>query len=173
MASEPGGFGWRALIGIAVVINLILTVFLLQQVREARTDVDGLAARLASKQDVAMLRPLRVQEILDKHCTRCHTERRFASLFDGRSDIGETVHRMQRHPGAAIPAEEVPRIEAALLVVRCAACHGDGTLSQVALMPPDERMRFLRTKVRMPGSGFRLDRVGELYAAFGVLAGDR
>jgi hypothetical protein len=36
-------------------------------------------------------------------------------------------------------------------------------------MPPDERVRFLRTKVRMPDSGFRADQVGELLQAFDAL----
>jgi hypothetical protein len=44
-------------------------------------------------------------------------------------------------------------------------------LSQIALMPRDERVRFLRTKVAMPHSGFRTDQVGELMEAFDTLAG--
>ena len=50
-------------------------------------------------------------------------------------------------------------MEAALLVFRCTSCHGEAVLSQLVLMPPDERVRFLRTKVAMPSSGFRADQV--------------
>jgi len=59
-----------------------------------------------------------------------------------------------------------------LLVFRCTACHGEGVLSQIVLMPPDERIRFLRNKVTIFESGFRLDQVGELNEAFDVLFGN-
>ena len=174
MAGESRGIGGRALVGVAVLLNLILTILLIGQVTDIRSEVDDLTDTLATKQDVAMLRPLRVHEILDENCTTCHTDRRFAkALGMGLSQIDQTVLRMQSHPGAAIPAEDKPRIEAALLVFRCTACHGDGTLSQIALMPQDERIRFLRAKVRMPGAGFRTDQVGELLQAFDILMGDR
>jgi len=77
---------------------------------------------------------------------------------------------MREHPGSNIPSNEVRDIEVALLVFRCMACHGEGVLSQIVLMPPEERVRFLRTKVRMPDSGFRTDQVGELLRAFETLA---
>ena len=72
---------------------------------------------------------------------------------------------------ANIPADEVCEIQAALLIFRRMSCHGEGKLSEVVLMPPDERVRFLRTKVAMPNSGFRTDQVGELIRAFELLVG--
>ena len=163
--------GTLAVFGVAVLVNLILSIFLLDQVRRARQEVTDLARVLASKQDVAMLRPLRVNEILERRCTRCHTDQRFAKLTGlARPEILETIQRMREHPGSNIPSSEVRDIEAALLVFRCMACHGEGVLSQIVLMPPEERVRFLRTKVRMPDSGFRTDQVGELLRAFETLA---
>jgi len=164
--------GTLAVFGVAVLVNLVLSVFLLDQVGRTRDEVAALSEVLASKQDVAMLRPIRVEEILDQRCERCHTNRRFAKLTDmTRPQVLETIQRMRSHPGANIPAEEVQEIEAALLLFRCTACHGEGVLSQLVLMPPDERVRFLRSKVAMPSSGFRPDQVGELIEAFDVLAG--
>ena len=85
-----------------------------------------------------------------------------------------TIQRMRSHPGgAAIPGEEVPRIEAALLLLRCTSCHEEAVLSRLVLMPREERLRFLRTKVAMPGSGFRPDQVGAVVQAFKTLAGER
>ncbi len=164
--------GTFAVFGVAVLVNLVLSVFLLDQVRRTREQVADLTSQLASKQDVAMLRPIRINEILKQRCVRCHTVRRFAKLTGmARPQILETIQRMREHPGSNIPADEVHEIEAALLVFRCTACHGEGVLSQIVLMPPDERIRFLRTKVRMPDSGFRTDQVGELMEAFDALSG--
>ena len=166
------GMSTLAIFGIAVLANLILSIFLLDQVRRTREQVSDLTNKLASKQDVAMLNPIRVSEILEKRCVRCHTDRRFAKLTGmTRPEILDTIERMQGHPGSNIPADEVREIEAALLVFRCTSCHGEGVLSQIVLMPPDERVRFLRTKVRMPDSGFRPDQVGELLQAFDSLSG--
>jgi hypothetical protein len=80
---------------------------------------------------------------------------------------------MRSHPGADIPPDEVHEIQAALLVFRCTSCHGEAVLSQLTLMPPDERVRFLREKIAMPGTGFRKDQVGELIEAFEILADRR
>ena len=171
-----GGGGARTgtlvIFGVAVLANLVLSIFLLDQVKRAREQVADLTSKLASKQDVAMLRPIRINEILSQRCERCHTDRRFTKLTGmTRPEILETIERMQGHPGSNIPADEVREIESALLVFRCTSCHGEGVLSQIVLMPPDERVRFLRTKVRMPDSGFRPDQVGELLQAFDSLSG--
>ncbi len=163
--------GTLAVFGVAVLLNLVLSIFLLDQVRRTRAQVADLSNELASKQDVAMLRPIRIDELLDERCERCHTGRRFANLGNmTQPQVLATVRRMQSHPGANIPEDEVKEIQAALLVFRCTACHGEGVLSQVLLMPPKDRIRFLRTKVLMPNSVFRTDQVGELMEAFDILA---
>ena len=162
--------GTLAIFGVAVLINLILSIFLLDQVRRTRQQVTDLARELASKQDVAMLRPVLVSEILEQRCTHCHTDQRFANLTGmTRPEILETIQRMRGHPGSNIPSNEIRKIESALLVFRCMACHDEGVLSLIVLMPPEKRVRFLRTKVRMPDSGFRTDQVGELLRAFETL----
>jgi len=164
--------GTLAIFGIAILVNLVLTVLLLDQVVRTRNDVAGLTEGLASKQDVAMLRPIRVAEILARRCEGCHTDRRFSVLKDmTQSQVLATIERMTTHPGADIPAAAFREIESALLVFRCTSCHGEAVLSRVALMPPDERLRFMRKKVQMPGSGFRPDQAPELLAAFDVLVG--
>ncbi len=160
-----------AVFGIAILLNLLLAVLILDQVQSTRRDVAGLAVELASKQDIAMLRPIRVGEILEQRCEGCHTDRRFAALNGmSQAEILATVDRMRSHPGADIPAYEVKTIRAALRMFRCTSCHSEAVLSRLVLMPPDERVRFLRAKVRMPGSGFRPDQVGELIEAFDALS---
>jgi hypothetical protein len=163
--------GTLAIFGVAVLVNLVLSIFLLDQVRRTRAQIADLSNHLASKQDVAMLQPIRIDEILDERCERCHTGRRFANMTNmSQPQILATIRRMQSHPGANIPDDEIREIQAALLVFRCTACHGEGVLSQVLLMPPKERIRFLRSKVLMPDSIFRTDQVGELMEAFDTLA---
>lgn len=175
MASDGNpGMGTLAVFGAAVLINLVLSIFLLDQVGRTREQIRDLEGRIASKQDVAMLRPIRVTELLDERCERCHTDRRFAKLGQmTQSEVLSTIQRMRSHPGANIPPDEVHEIQAALLVFRCTSCHGEAVLSQLTLMPPDERIRFLRKKVAMPGTGFRTDQVGELIEAFETLADRR
>ena len=172
--SEKGSsrVGTLAVFGIAILVNLVLTILLLDQVVRTRSDVAGLTEGLASKQDVAMLRPIRVDEILARRCEGCHTDRRFAKLKHlSQSQVLKTIQRMRTHPGADIPADEIRQIESALLVFRCTSCHSEAVLSRVVLMPPEERRRFMRDKVRMPGSGFRPDQAGEILAALDVLVG--
>ena len=167
---SKSGTGSLIVFGVAVLVNLVLSFFLLDQVARTRQDVADLSAKLASKQDVAMLQPIRVGEILED-CQRCHTKRRFSKLKNmTQSQVLSTIQRMRSHPGADIAEGEVSRIEAALLLFRCTACHGDEVLSLLGLMPPDERLHFLRAKVAMPNSGFRPDQVGQLMEAFDILA---
>ena len=168
--SEGTRTGPLAIFGIAILLNLLLAVFLLARVEGNRKLVLGLYGELATKQDVAMLRPIRVGEILEQRCETCHTNRRFAGLAGmSEREVLATIDRMRSHPGADIPADEIQEIESALLLFRCTACHGEAVLSRLVLMPPDERVRFMRSKVLMPGSGFRPDQVGQLIEAFDVL----
>ena len=166
--------GSAAIFGIAVLLNLILTVLLLDQVTRTRGEIDGLKRELASKQDVAMLRPIRVTEILEERCESCHTERRFAATWAmDPNEVLTVIERMRSHPGGdAIPGEEVLRIEAALILFRCTSCHEEAVLSRLVLMPREERVRFIRKKVAMPGSGFRSDQVGDVIQAVEGLSGE-
>jgi hypothetical protein len=164
--------GTLAVFGVAVLANLLLSIFLLDQVRLAREQIGALEGKLATKQDVAMLRPIRISEILEERCEGCHTDRRFKGLAAmSQTEVLATIYRMRSHPGANIPGDQVDEIEAALLVFRCTSCHSEAVLSKLALMPRDERVRFLRTKVAMPNSGFRVDQVSQLIGAFELLAG--
>jgi len=168
--TRDGSLGIRVLIGTAVLVNLILTVLLIQQVREARSEFAEVRGELATRRDVAMLHPVRVRETLERRCTSCHTDRRFAKALElGPRELEATVLRMNSHLDGAIPAQELVEIQAAMLVWRCTSCHDDAVLSKIVLMPRAKRRIFLRGKLRMPGSGLSPDRLGELMDAFDVL----
>ena len=101
----PGNYGFRVLVLLAVLANLILTIALITQVREVQHRVASLPPDLASKRDVAALRPLRVREILRQNCVKCHTSPRLGVTVSMEpAEIQRTIERMQSHPGGQYPA---------------------------------------------------------------------
>lgn len=159
--------GFRVALLLAVLVNLILTVALITQVREVQQRIGGLPADLASKRDVASLRPLQVRQILVKNCVECHSTRRLAATLSMEpAEIQRTVERMQSHPGADIAPGEFERISASLLVLRCARCHGEETLNLMVLKTQPERIATIRRMSALPGSGVRPDQVSAIAQAF-------
>ena len=163
-------YGFRIVVLLAVLANLILAVALITQVRELQQRVESLPPDLASKRDVAMLRPLRVREILIQNCVDCHSSRRLGVTISMEpAEIQRTIERMQTHPGADIPPGEFERIAASLLVARCARCHGEDTLNLMVLKSQPERIATIRRMAALPGSGVRADQVLALAKAFDKL----
>jgi hypothetical protein len=161
---------------LVVLVNLVLTIALITQVREVQQRVASLPPDLARKHDVAMLRPLRIREILTQNCVECHSTRRLGVTVSMEpAEVQRTVERMQSHPGANIPPREFERITASLLVARCARCHGEETLNLMVLKTQPERIATIRRMAALPGSGVRQDQVLAIAQAFDKLIdeGDR
>ena len=159
--------GLRIVGMLLMLVNLILTIALITQVREVQQRVASLPSELASKRDVASLRPLQVRQILTKNCVECHSARRLgATVSMEPADILRTVERMQSHPGANIPTGEFERIAASLLVLRCARCHGEDTLNLMVLKTQPQRIATIRRMAALPGSGVRPDQVTAIAEAF-------
>jgi cytochrome c553 len=165
--------GPRIVLTLAVLVNLILTIALLTEIREVRQRVAGLPPDLATRRDVAALRPLPVRQLVTQNCVQCHTARRLGTMTVSMepAQIQQTIERMQSHPGANIPQAEVERIGASLLVLRCARCHGEETLNLMVLKTQPERLATIRRMAALPGSGVRADQVGAIAQAFDTLAG--
>jgi hypothetical protein len=160
-------YGFRIVVLLAVLANLILTIAVIMQVRELQQRVASLPPDLASKRDVAMLRPLRVREILMQNCVECHSSRRLGVTISMEpAEVQRTVERMQNHPGANISPSEFDRITASLLVVRCARCHGEETLNLMVLKTQPERIATIRRMAALPGSGVRRDQALAIAQAF-------
>lgn len=158
---------------VVLLVNLILTIALVTQVRELRLRVASLPPDLASKSDVAMLRPLRIRQIITQNCVECHSTRRLGVTVSMEpSEVQRTVERMQNHPGADIPPSEFERITASLMVARCARCHGEETLNLMVLKTQPERIATIRRMAALPGSGVRPDQVLAIAQAFDKLIGD-
>jgi uncharacterized membrane protein len=159
--------GFRIVVLLAVLGNLILTIAVITQVRDVQRRVADLPADLATRRDVAALRPLPIRQILRQNCVECHSARRLAvTLSMEPSEIQRTIERMQSHPGANISRTEFERITAALLVVRCARCHSEETLGLMVLKTEPERLATIRRMAALPGSGVRPDQAPALARAF-------
>jgi hypothetical protein len=164
--------GFRIVVMLVVLVNLILTIALITQVREVQQRVAGLPPDLATKRDVASLRPLQVRQILRQNCVQCHSARRLGTTVSMEpAQIQHTIERMQSHPGANIPPDELERIAASLLVLRCARCHGEETLNLMVLKTQPERLATIRRMSALPGSGVRPDQVTAIAQAFEHLVG--
>ena len=165
---QPRRISGLRIVGMLVMlVNLILTIALITQVREVQQRVASLPSDLASKRDVASLRPLQVRQILTRNCVDCHSARRLgATVSMEPAEILSTVERMQSHPGANIPTGEFERIAASLLVLRCARCHGEDTLNLMVLKTQPERVATIRRMAALPGSGVRPDQVIAIAEAF-------
>jgi cytochrome c553 len=174
MTEQPRGIpGVRIVVMLVVLANLILTIALITQVRELQQRVASLPPDPARRSDVAMLRPLRIRQIVRQSCVECHTARRLAATVSMEpAEIQRTVERMQAHPGASIPPGEFERITAALLVLRCARCHGEETLNLMVLKTQPERIATIRRMAALPGSGVRPDQVIAIAQAFEKLVDD-
>jgi hypothetical protein len=167
-AEQPPRFpAFRVIVLLALLVNLILTVAVVTQVREVQQRVASLPPDLAIKRDVAMLRPLRIREIITQNCVECHTTRRLGVTVSMEpAELQRTIERMQNHPGANIPPREFERITASLLVARCARCHGEETLNLMVLKTQPERIATIRRMAALPGSGVRADQVLAIAQAF-------
>ena len=175
MATEqPPRFpAFRVIVLLVLLVNLILTVAVVMQVREMQQRVASLPPDLALKRDVAMLRPLRIREIITQNCVECHSTRRLGVTVSMEpSEVQRTVERMQNHPGADIPPGEFERITASLLVARCARCHSEDTLNLMVLKTEPERLATIRRMAALPGSGVRTDQVLAIAQAFDRLISD-
>jgi cytochrome c553 len=160
-------YGFRIVVLLAVLANLILTIAVITQLRELQQRVASLPPDVAIKRDVAMLRPLRIREIITQNCVECHSTRRLGVTVSMEpSEVQRTVERMQTHPGANISPGEFERITASLLVARCARCHGEETLNLMVLKTQPERLATIRRMAALPGSGVRADQALAIAQAF-------
>ena len=163
----PGNYGFRVLVLLAVLANLILTIALVTQVREVQHRVASLPPDLASKRDVAALRPLRVREIIRQNCVNCHTSRSLGVTVSMEpAEMQRTIERLPSHTSVNIPQDQMERITASLLIARCARCHGEDTLNLMVLKTQPERIATIRRMAALPGSGVRADQVLATAQAF-------
>ena len=168
---RPGrGLGLRIVGTVVMLLNLVLTVAVVLQLRDLKREVARFPADVASRRDVAALSPLGVRSILSRRCLSCHSSRALgATVSMEPAELPALLERMQSHPGANIPSDELTRIASALLVLRCARCHSDRDLGLMAIKSSPERMATIRDMAALPGSGIRIDQIPAIASAFDTL----
>jgi hypothetical protein len=160
----------KVVVTFAAIFNAVLVVLVANQVIAVREEVRGLRQVLATKHDLAALRPTRLTEPLEARCTTCHSERRFAGRHD-EAPAAAVIRRMQAQPGARIGGPEVERIHASLTLLQCARCHSGDVLDRLTLKPAAERARIVREMQKKPGSGIRPDQVQDIVRSYDMLLG--
>lgn len=174
MAAGAQGSRLAFFLAFSLALNLILTILLVSELLTVRNEVRALPDKLVTKDDVAALRPLRIQQILDTRCGRCHTDRRFAPVLGWeRQPILDVVARMAAHPGANIPPSDFEVIQASLTMLQCTRCHTEAVLSRLVLQTPAEQVATIRRMQQMPESGLRADQVPQIVEAFRTLSGQK
>jgi hypothetical protein len=166
--------GAKIVFGTIILLNFIVSAFLVSELSGVAHRVEQLALELPSKSDVAMLNPVRIQQTLERNCMSCHTDRRWRNAYgESRSSIKALVWKMRSHPGGdVIPEDEIEQVEAALIAVRCTTCHGEEVVAQLGIMPREARLEYLRGKLMRIKPVYRGDEYYDLIFAFDVLLGE-
>ena len=161
----------KALFGTLLVLTFALVVIQAAETSRLARRLDQVAAELPSKSDVGMLRPLRVGLTLERHCTSCHSDRKFKEAYGvGPKALTTSV---LAHPGSErLDPAEAERISAAMILTRCTGCHGEEVVGRLALRSKDARLRYLRTKVREQRPLFETHEVRHVAWAIETLLGE-
>ncbi len=145
---------------LALVIGslcLIVLAFTTQMLLGLRRDVAHLRDELVTKDELANLAVCLgpadpAMATLEGTCTSCHTKERFEQAHGYDVDVHQLVTRMSELSGSHITGEEIPKVEAALTFMKCAHCHSQDRLKELAILSPRERWETIITMMREPGA---------------------
>lgn len=158
----------RTVLGTLVVLTFVLQLFVLSEFRRESQRTEELAATFAKRSDLAMLRPLRIDETLQHNCMKCHTDRKFKERYGAVPS--EMVERVRSHPGSEdMPPAEAERVAAAMILARCTICHDEPVIGELALRTREDRLRYLRGKVRRTRPVFEANEASNVMWALDVL----
>lgn len=171
---KPPPVRGRVLATILSGAALILLVFVAQIVVTLEREVSHLRDELATKQDLANLAvnigpPDPAMAELEGACTDCHTKETFNQAHGVTQDVRELVQRMSELSGAHITQQEIPRVEAALTFMKCAHCHTQDRLKELAILSPKDRWDVVVRMMNEPGTPITQDdaqRIRDFYGAF-------
>ena len=105
---------------------------------------------------------------LHPNCMTCHTDRKFKDAYG--AGPSEMVRRVRAHPGSEhLSPEEAERVGAAMILARCTTCHGEEIIGELALRTHDDRLRYVRKKVRESRPIFHTNEVPHVMWALDVL----
>lgn len=162
---------------VAMILSgtaLILLIFIGQVLVTLEREVTSLREELATKQDLANLAvhlgpPDPAMAQLEGTCTDCHTKETFDQAHGVSGDVRELVQRMSEISGAHIAQDEIPRVEAALTFMKCAHCHTQDRLKELAILSPKDRWDIIVKMMKEPGTTITQEdaqRIRDFYGAF-------
>jgi hypothetical protein len=130
----------KVMISGLLVVNTVLLVFVCNMVFALHQRVEALGS-VATKSDlIAMVAPS-IELASEGQCTRCHTERRFASM--PLDEEHRSVLLLQHARSHNVPESEIERIHASLTVFDYGPYLTKDVLQKMVLMTDAERMEIL------------------------------
>ncbi len=156
---------FRFIVGLLVLVNAVLGVFLCSLIVTLQADVAQLQNVLATKEDILTVSAPRMELFHEEKCTTCHTERRFAGAHNVRGEIEIALEHMKDKPDVALGDEDMAKIHASLTLLRCTRCHDADLLRSLALATPGARLETVRRMIPKPGSGISPDESAEILRA--------
>jgi len=137
----------KVVLGTVLILVLVLLLTNTAEVSRLARRVEAISSEVPTRSDLAMLRPLRIGVTLERHCTSCHSDRKFKEAYGvGPRALTDAV---LAHPGSErLDRAQADRISAAMILTRCTACHGEEVVGELALRRKEARLQYLRRKVR-------------------------
>ena len=158
MESNEFNTSWVRLISrLTSLVALVLMVFVTSMMVTLKADVGHLREELATKSDLVNLAVNMgptdpAMKTLENTCTECHTKETFASAHGMTEDVHDLVSRMSQLAGSHLTADEIPKAEAALTFMKCAHCHSQDRLKELAILSPKERWDIIIKMMKQPGA---------------------
>lgn len=164
----------RMLIVFLLLLNTTLVVFVANMTLHLKQQVDDLDEILTTKQDLQVLHSNgngKQMMFAEDKCTRCHTERRFATVHGTEDELLQVVRRMQRMPDAKISDGDIDKIHSSLVLLKCTRCHSAERVNQMNLMTESQQLGTIRRMQMKDGSEISPDEIERIRRAFHTLQG--
>ena len=167
------GSGGRLLATIALAMAVVLQLFLIHMVTSLHLDIAAQQDELATKADLRNLAvnlgpPDPAMTVLESKCTGCHAKDKFTGAHGISGDIPEIVEHMAAKAGSGIREEELPRLGAALTLMKCGRCHTGDRLKEMAILSPSQRWELILEMSRKPGSEISPQDARRIRDAYGL-----
>jgi hypothetical protein len=130
--------------GVLLICNTLLTLFLVGIVLETRQELNNIDTILATKNDLINLKQASMENVLEKNCSRCHAESRFAEYHGSEQDLIRMIKDMQKMEGSPVDPDDIDKIHASLELLQCNACHEQERIRTMTLKSDEERNEIIR-----------------------------
>lgn len=162
---------FRVIAGLLLLSNTVLIVFLSSFMIQTRDDVNDLKSVLATKEDVLNLTHPTQIDVLEKNCSQCHAENKFASFHGSEADMLAMIERMAAQTGAKIDPKDSDAIHASLQLLQCSGCHDQRTTRKLALVSAGEQKEVIRGMLAKSGTSSNQDEVDRIQQSYQLLLG--